>query len=571
MTSTPPHASSPLLSVPYVVHAVGPNYREYDADEEQLARGDRLLASAYARSLERGEAARLEAVAFCLLSAGIFRGPRSLAAVLRIGIQAIRDCGGYAGLKEVHVCGYTAEELTALTTVADGLGLRRIEDVGAKTASSANDASQESPPEQNQPKEPQRQNGGDAPPPRAKQEGEGDAREEWEVRRDDLKDAANAHFRAREYPAAIQAYEEALQLDPTNHILLSNKSAAHLANGEKSKALQDAKQCVAHAGSWAKGHTRLAAAMASLGRFHEAAGVYAKVLNELDPENPVAKKGLEDCRAKQRQAREAKEREARQLQAELDKQKAEREDDKEGEEEDDLMDEFFSEVEKVSNPKPSATDAKGGSEAEPSEKRIKIQLSDLGTSAAQIDRLLQLNYEWKNLNPFHVLDMPHHVNDEAVISTRYRALSLLVHPDKCPADPARAKAAFEEVRKAMAQLNDADKRRHARALVERGRKQGQREWEQERKATGKAGGGDGGEGLAWRQTKATMKIFAEIESKRRNIDERKRKYEQRERAQEDEEKGKEKKEREHDKRWRKGERVEQRVGSWRSFQKGGKK
>ncbi|KAL7547085.1 hypothetical protein ACHAWF_010403 [Thalassiosira exigua] len=68
-----------------------------------------------------------------------------------------------------------------------------------------------------------------------------------------------------------------------------------------------------------------------------------------------------------------------------------------------------------------------------------------------------------------------------------------------------------------------------------------------------------------------MKIFAEIEQKRRNIERRKRGYEQRERAQEDEEKAKEKNEREHDKRWREGQRVDKRVGNWRDFQGGGGK
>ena len=69
------------------------------------------------------------------------------------------------------------------------------------------------------------------------------------------------------------------------------------------------------------------------------------------------------------------------------------------------------------------------------------------------------------------------------------------------------------------------------------------------------------EGLTQAQTKATMRIFAEIEHKRRNIHQRKRGFEQRERAQEDEEKEKEKNVRDHDKKWREGERVDKRVGN----------
>jgi len=583
------------LEVPYVIHAVGPNYLNYSSEEE-LALGDRLLASAYTSTMECGRDTNLEAIAFCLLSAGLFRGSRSVKEVLRIGLRAICQFEGYEGLKEVYVCGFTRKELSTLIAIADELGLSKVEVApendlekdtnGEKSESNSNKHSQE-------PKQEAAQHHGEQECKNKEKQKEQekkrvndeeeDAREEWEIRRDELKSTADSHFRSKSYALAIQAYADALQLDPTNHIILSNKSAAHLSNGEKSKALHDAKRCVEHAPSWAKGHTRLAAAMASLGRYNEAASVYSKVLNELDPNNAVANRGLEDCRARQRQAREGKEKEARRLQMELDRQKAEEEERRRkeeeenagkgaGNEEDDLLDDFFDEVEKVSEkPKPSKSDeANGENKTEP--KRIKTQINDLGTSNSQIDRLLQVNYEWKNLNPFHVLDIPHTVDDDSIISARYRALSLLVHPDKCPDDPARAKDAFEQVRKAMTQMNDEDKRRHVRALIEQGMKQGKRDWEGTKpRGRNMISKKEEEKGLALAQNKATMKIFAEIEQKRRNIDRRKRDFEQRERAQEDEEKAKEKNEREHDKRWREGERVDKRVGNWRNFQGGGSK
>jgi DnaJ family protein C protein 8 len=409
---------------------------------------------------------------------------------------------------------------------------------------------------------------------------EADNREEWEVRRDELKATGDVHFRSKAYQPAIQAYADALQLDPTNHIILSNKSAAHLANGEKSKALHDARKCVEYSdGKWSKGHTRLAAAMMSLGRYGEAAEAYSTVLNALDPNNEVAKKGLEDCRKKELQLREEKEMELIKMQEELDQQKkAEKEahqneeekdnkkDSHGGDEDDDLLDDFFSEVEKATE-KPSKPD--NVSNEEPTN-RIKTQLNDLGTSKSQIDRLIQVNYEWKNLNPFYVLDIPHTIDDDSIISARYRALSLLVHPDKNSDDPVRAKTAFEQVRKAMNQMNDVDKRKHVRALIEEGMKQGKRDWKEECSKSGKVDP-DNEEGLAQAQSKATMKIFAEIEQKRREIERRKRKFEQRERAQEDEEKKKETDERRFHKEWREGERVDKRVGNWRDFQVGGKK
>ncbi|KAL7509611.1 hypothetical protein ACHAXN_006568 [Cyclotella atomus] len=416
-----------------------------------------------------------------------------------------------------------------------------------------------------------------------------DTREEWEIQRDEFKSSADAHFRAKSYPAAIADYTSALQLDPTNHILLSNKSAAHLANGEKSKALHDARQCVENAPKdWVKGHTRLAAAMSALGRYSEAIKVYTFVLNDIDASNEVAKRGLEDCRAKERQISERKKEENLRVQRELDRQRSSADEnsfDKPSDngasvekkkdssspanEEDDLLDDFFSEVEAATeNPKPRNESPE---DQDDSKNRIKIHLNDLGTSASQIDRLLQTNYEWKNLNPFYVLDIPHTVDDESVISARYRALSLLVHPDKNAEDAIRAKAAFEQVKKAMEQMNDETKRRHLSQLVEQGYKQGKRDWEEELAKNPNASASmsekEKQDGLSSSQNKATMKIFASIEAKRRDVERRKRKFEQRERAQEDEEKEREKKERDHDKNWREVGRVEKRVGNWRDFQK----
>ncbi|KAL7484775.1 hypothetical protein ACHAW6_010399 [Cyclotella cf. meneghiniana] len=409
--------------------------------------------------------------------------------------------------------------------------------------------------------------------------------EEWEIQRDHLKSQGDAHFRSRSYPAAIAAYESALRLDPTDHILLSNKSAAHLAHGEKSKALHEARKCVECAPQgWAKGHTRLAAALASLGRYGEAGEVYARVLREMDGSNEAARRGLEDCREKERRAKKQKKEEEDRKRDDKEQMrhydapsKNDENTHKDGAsgEEDDLLDDFFSQVEQVTAEKPKTPDVApdDGPDDESKNNRIKIHLNDLGTSYSQINRLLQTNYEWKNLNPFYVLDISHAIDDESILSARYRALSLLVHPDKNPDDADRAKAAFEQVRKAMNQLNDEVKRKHIRALVEQGHRQGKRDWEEaKRKDASLAGDSDRDrEGLLAAQGKATMKIFAEIEAKRRDVERRKRKYEQRERAQEDEEKAKEKNEREHDIKWRETGRVEKRVGNWRDFQMGSKK
>ena len=51
---------------------------------------------------------------------------------------------------------------------------------------------------------------------------------------------SNAACQTGDFPLAISLYTEAIRLDPANHILYSNRSAAHVKLGQFGKALQDA-------------------------------------------------------------------------------------------------------------------------------------------------------------------------------------------------------------------------------------------------------------------------------------------------------------------------------------------
>lgn len=107
------------LKVPYVIHAVGPNYSLLSDPEE----GDKMLASAYRESLERAKEVGLEAVAFSLLSSGIFRGARSKKEVLKIGLKAVVDFEGYDDLQEVHLCAFSPSDIDTLFDIAAEEGL----------------------------------------------------------------------------------------------------------------------------------------------------------------------------------------------------------------------------------------------------------------------------------------------------------------------------------------------------------------------------------------------------------------------------------------------------------------
>jgi O-acetyl-ADP-ribose deacetylase (regulator of RNase III) len=110
------------LAADHCIHAVGPNYgwlERGDGEDEEatLARGDALLAGAYAASMARAAEVGATTVAFSLLSAGIFRGARSLAAVLAIAVAAVAR-GAYPGLERVHLVAFTPREQKTLAQAA---------------------------------------------------------------------------------------------------------------------------------------------------------------------------------------------------------------------------------------------------------------------------------------------------------------------------------------------------------------------------------------------------------------------------------------------------------------------
>jgi O-acetyl-ADP-ribose deacetylase len=113
------------LKVPYVIHAVGPNFWNEDEDV-----GTALLVSAYRASLDI--AAQYDAtctvpitqIAFSLLSAGIYRGEVPLHQIFEISIDAINgwaeNCSlSNVSLKEIILCAFTRNECTALMEVTD--------------------------------------------------------------------------------------------------------------------------------------------------------------------------------------------------------------------------------------------------------------------------------------------------------------------------------------------------------------------------------------------------------------------------------------------------------------------
>lgn len=103
--------------------------------------------------------------------------------------------------------------------------------------------------------------------------------EEYKEQADLLKEKGNKAFQAGDIDSAINFFNQSLDIDPDNHIVFSNRSAAYLKAGQKSKALYDAEKCVELSPNWSKGYSRLGAAQQSLKRFDAAIDSFKKGLN----------------------------------------------------------------------------------------------------------------------------------------------------------------------------------------------------------------------------------------------------------------------------------------------------
>ncbi|CAK9171146.1 unnamed protein product [Ilex paraguariensis] len=111
---------------------------------------------------------------------------------------------------------------------------------------------------------------------------------------DEAKAKGNAAFAAGNYAEAIRHFTEAIDLSPTNHVLYSNRSAAHASLNNFTEALSDAQKTVEIKPDWSKGYSRLGAANLGLRQYEDAVSAYKKGL-EIDPHNEALKSGLSDA------------------------------------------------------------------------------------------------------------------------------------------------------------------------------------------------------------------------------------------------------------------------------------
>ncbi|XP_077403508.1 stress-induced-phosphoprotein 1 [Vanacampus margaritifer] len=112
-----------------------------------------------------------------------------------------------------------------------------------------------------------------------------------------LKDQGNKALSAGNIDEAIRCYTEAVTLDPKNHVLFSNRSAAYAKKGNYQKALEDACETIKIKPDWGKGYSRKAAAQEFLGRLEQAKSTYQEGIRH-EPNNQQLKEGLQNIEAR---------------------------------------------------------------------------------------------------------------------------------------------------------------------------------------------------------------------------------------------------------------------------------
>ena len=107
----------------------------------------------------------------------------------------------------------------------------------------------------------------------------------------DHKERGNAYYQRKEYDAAVECYNRAIDLDPSQHATYTNRAAAHFATQNYEDALSDALKSTELNDSWTKGYYRQGASLVAMERYDEAVEAYQQGVAK-DPTNAQVKAGL---------------------------------------------------------------------------------------------------------------------------------------------------------------------------------------------------------------------------------------------------------------------------------------
>ncbi len=111
----------------------------------------------------------------------------------------------------------------------------------------------------------------------------------------EFKEKANNYLKNKDYDNALKCYDEAVRLDPNDHIHYSNRSACHFNMGNFEKALEDGEKCLQMKPDFSRGYQRKGLALLKLNRVDEAIATFTKG-SEIDPNNAQLKENLAEAK-----------------------------------------------------------------------------------------------------------------------------------------------------------------------------------------------------------------------------------------------------------------------------------
>uniref|UniRef100_A0A6B2LMD4 Uncharacterized protein n=1 Tax=Arcella intermedia TaxID=1963864 RepID=A0A6B2LMD4_9EUKA len=106
-----------------------------------------------------------------------------------------------------------------------------------------------------------------------------------------FKEKGNEQFRNKNWEKALEYFSQAIQLDGSNHIFYSNRSATYFQLKQYSKSLEDADTVVEMQPNWSKGYIRQGSALFALGVYTRAKKSFETGVG-LDPSNQELVTGL---------------------------------------------------------------------------------------------------------------------------------------------------------------------------------------------------------------------------------------------------------------------------------------